>query len=148
MACRLFGTKLLSKTTLECYQMDPQEQTSAKFDQNTQLFFHGNASAYIVCEMAAILSKGRWVNPIPIRRDIHITTDGDTNVSLSPLCVGSIQSIPIVSTQEMICYYKGYVDIVSKGHWDISSFSQISWCNHILFTVLAYIYMSKLNMSS
>ena len=31
-------------------------------NQNTQLFIHKNASEYIVCEMAAILSRGRLVN--------------------------------------------------------------------------------------
>ena len=30
-------------------------------NQNTKLFIHENASENIVCEMAAILSKGRWV---------------------------------------------------------------------------------------
>ena len=32
------------------------------FNQNTKLFIHANASEYIVFEMAAILSRGRWVN--------------------------------------------------------------------------------------
>ena len=33
------------------------------FNQNTQLIIHENASENIVCEMVAILSRGRWVNP-------------------------------------------------------------------------------------
>ena len=32
------------------------------FNQNTKLFIHENASENIVCEMASILSKERWVN--------------------------------------------------------------------------------------
>ena len=32
------------------------------FNQNTKLFIEENASHNIVCEMATILSKGRWVN--------------------------------------------------------------------------------------
>ena len=32
------------------------------FNQNTKLFFHEIASKYIVCQMEAILSWGRWVN--------------------------------------------------------------------------------------
>ena len=32
------------------------------FNQNTKLFIQENASESIVCEMVAILSKGRWVN--------------------------------------------------------------------------------------
>ena len=31
------------------------------FNQNTKLFIHKNAFQNIVCQMAAILSKGRWV---------------------------------------------------------------------------------------
>ena len=31
-------------------------------NQNTNIFIHKNASEKIVCETAAILSKGRWVN--------------------------------------------------------------------------------------
>ena len=34
------------------------------FNQNTKLFIRENESENIVCEMAAILSKGRWVNTI------------------------------------------------------------------------------------
>ena len=33
-------------------------------NQNTKLFIHENASENIVCEMAAILSRGRWVNSL------------------------------------------------------------------------------------
>ena len=32
------------------------------FSKKTKLFIHENASEIIVCEMAAILSRGRWVN--------------------------------------------------------------------------------------
>ena len=62
MACRLFGAKTLSEPVL-CYcQLDPKEQPSVKFNQNTKLFILKNASDNIACEKAAILSKGRWVN--------------------------------------------------------------------------------------
>ena len=51
MACRLFGTKPLSKPVLGYYQ-------------NTKLFIHENAPENIICKMAAILSKAdeyfRW----------------------------------------------------------------------------------------
>ena len=63
MACRLFGAKPLSKPMLGYCQLDPQENFS-NFNQNTTLFIHENASENIVCEMAAILSRGRWVNMI------------------------------------------------------------------------------------
>ena len=33
------------------------------FNQNTKLCIHKTASEYIICEMATILTRGRWVNP-------------------------------------------------------------------------------------
>ena len=58
MACRLFGAKPLSKPMLDYCQLDPQEQTSMTFWSKYKLFIHENASENIVCEMAAILSRG------------------------------------------------------------------------------------------
>ena len=34
------------------------------FYQNTKLFIHENASENIICEMEAILSRGRWVKQV------------------------------------------------------------------------------------
>ena len=34
------------------------------YNKNTNIFIQENASEYIACEMAAILSMGRWVNDI------------------------------------------------------------------------------------
>ena len=50
----LFGAKPLSKPMVGYFQMYPSEQMY----QNTKLFIHENASKTIVCEMAAIFSKG------------------------------------------------------------------------------------------
>ena len=61
MACRLFGAKPLFKPMLSYCQLDPKEQTSLIFNRNTNLFINQNASENIVCEMATILSRGRWV---------------------------------------------------------------------------------------
>ena len=58
-ACRLFSAKPLSKTMLVYCKSNPWE---LNFNQNTKLFIHKNASEKIVCEMAAISSRGRWVN--------------------------------------------------------------------------------------
>ena len=60
MACCLFGAKPLFKPTLGYCQLDHKGQTSGQFE-NTKLFIHENAFENIVCEMAAILSRGRWV---------------------------------------------------------------------------------------
>ena len=62
MACHLFGATSLSKPMLGYCQLDSQEQTSVKFYQNTKLFIHKKAYENIVCEMAAILFRARWVN--------------------------------------------------------------------------------------
>ena len=53
MACRLFGAKPLPKPMLTFCQLDSKEQTS-----NTKLFIHENAFENVVCEIAAILSRG------------------------------------------------------------------------------------------
>ena len=37
------------------------------FNQNTKLFIHKNASETIVCEMAAMSSRGRWVKEFCIQ---------------------------------------------------------------------------------
>ena len=69
MVCRLFGTKPLSGQKF-CYsqELSPgplvyRNKLQWNFNQNRKLFIHGNASEYIVCEMAAILSRGGgWAN--------------------------------------------------------------------------------------
>ena len=61
MVCRLFGTKPLSGQTFRYSQeLSPGHRNKLQwnFYQNRKLFIHGNASWYIVCEMAAILSRG------------------------------------------------------------------------------------------
>ena len=64
MACRLFGAKPLSKPMLDYRQLDPWDKIQWNFNQTTKISIHENASDNIVCEMAAILSWGRWVNII------------------------------------------------------------------------------------
>ena len=49
-----------SSTSGYC-QLDPKGQNSVKFQSRHKIFIHENASENIVCEMAAILSIGRWV---------------------------------------------------------------------------------------
>ena len=57
----IFGAKPLPESMLTC-QLDPYEQTSVNLNRNSKLFVHENASQNIVCELAATLSKGQWVN--------------------------------------------------------------------------------------
>ena len=64
MVCRLFGTKPLSGQTFRySEELSPgplvyRNTLQWNFNQNRKLFIHGNASEFIVCELAAILSRG------------------------------------------------------------------------------------------
>ena len=61
MACRLFDAKPLSKPMLGYGQLDPYEQTSVKFQSKYKTFHSWNASEYIICKIAAILSiRCQW----------------------------------------------------------------------------------------
>ena len=44
-----------------CY-LDPQEQTSVKFEKNSNIFIHENVFECDVCKMAANLSRPQCVN--------------------------------------------------------------------------------------
>ena len=58
MACRLFGTKPLSKSVLSFSKGHLRTNFSEGLNQNTKFVIHENASENIVCEMAAILPRG------------------------------------------------------------------------------------------
>ena len=63
MAWRLFGAKPLSKPMLVYYQLDHKELTLVNFfSQISNFFIQENSFKNVVCEMAAFLSRGRWVN--------------------------------------------------------------------------------------
>ena len=40
---------------------------------NTKIFIHENASENVICEMAAILFRGRWVNIVFVATYINVT---------------------------------------------------------------------------
>ena len=61
MACRLDGAKPLSEPMLGYCQMNPKEQISVKLKKNSEFFIQENAFENVVCEMATILCRGRWV---------------------------------------------------------------------------------------
>ena len=63
MACHLFSAKPFSKPILDYGQLDPKEQTSVKFSSKYKTFhsIQESATENIFCEMAVILSRGRWV---------------------------------------------------------------------------------------
>ena len=58
MACRLFATKPLPEVMLAYWQPDSWEHTAVKFVSKYKLFFHENAYGNVVCENAAIFSRG------------------------------------------------------------------------------------------
>ena len=62
MAWCLFGAKQLSKPVLGNCPLDPKQQPSVNFNQITKRFSHENAFENVVCEMVAILLRGRSVN--------------------------------------------------------------------------------------
>ena len=63
MACRLFGTNYLNQCWV-IVNWTIKDKLQWNFNRNTKLFIHENASENIVCEMAAILSMGRWCKPL------------------------------------------------------------------------------------
>ena len=63
MACRLFGAKPLSKPMLGYCQLDHWEQTSVKFLSKYKTFHSWKSVWKYHLQMAAMLSRGRWVNP-------------------------------------------------------------------------------------
>ena len=72
MTWRLFGAKPLSEPVIGYCQLDPKEQTW-NFNQNIKLFIHENKSENVVCEMAAILSRGRLVNRALVPPTLSLT---------------------------------------------------------------------------
>ena len=61
MACRLFGTKPLSKPMLEYCHLDPRNKLHWNPKKNSNIFIQENAFESIVCEMTAILSRPQYV---------------------------------------------------------------------------------------
>ena len=95
MACRLFSAKSLSKPLLfYFFNQTLRYKFQWKSDQNTNLFIHEIASENIFCEMAAILSRGRWVKPSiwPLVRD-HLAVRPP---SWEVVFAGRFHCIPVV----------------------------------------------------
>ena len=61
MACRLVGTKLLSEPCWNIVNWTLVNKLQWNSNRNTKFFIHGNEFENVVCEIAAILSRGRWV---------------------------------------------------------------------------------------
>ena len=64
MTCRLDGAKPLSEPMLRLCQLDPKEHDLRPYFndilfQNSNIFIPENVFEHVVCEMAAILSRGQ-----------------------------------------------------------------------------------------
>ena len=62
MACRLIGANHYLNQCWEIVNWTLKNKIHWNLNSNTNIFIHENAFENIVCEIAAILSKGRWVN--------------------------------------------------------------------------------------
>ena len=63
------------------------------FNKNTKLFFNENASENIVCEMAVILSRGRWVNEVIVSNFLWLSQS--TILSMHSLFIWHYSKWPI-----------------------------------------------------
>ena len=63
MVCRLFGAKQLPEPKILNYcQLNPEEQTSVKFESKYKTCHARKCIENIICDRAAILSRGRICN--------------------------------------------------------------------------------------
>ena len=93
MVCRLFGTKPLSEQTFRYSQeLSPgplvyRNKLKWNLNQNRKLFIHGNASEYIVCEMAAILFLSRGGGVGLTERELSMLSDLTIEMHLQYSCL-------------------------------------------------------------
>ena len=91
------GETDMSSAITEKALLDDKEQISMKFESKCNFFIHENAFENVVCEMAAILSRGRWVNI-----DDSIVLSVDRKNSIMP-SMGKCIEISIHSSGNIIC---------------------------------------------
>ena len=105
-------------TNAGSFSVGPIETDSGEnFNQNVIFFIHENASENIVCEMAAILSTGRWVNHIKYTSDSLCRPLWD-KLSWNQCCINAV-------FQYSICILK-----IANNNWkyDTCSETHISEC--------------------
>ena len=113
MACRLFGAKPLSKPMLGYWFF--RNKLQYNFNEKTNIFIQENASENIVCEMAAILPRERWVNSRPKLRVVIMPT-------LSSQLAHRLQQrqppIPPVTTDfSLMVFFQHWLMICVFKHW-------------------------------
>ena len=102
MACRLDSAKPLSEPMLSYCQLHPKEHISMKFYFNSNIFIQENVSDHVVCEMAVIWPRGRWVNCLAWTSEMSTSGTHATALDfISEWCTmywitGSLHTIPTV----------------------------------------------------
>ena len=99
MACCLFGTKPLSEPMLYYCQLQWNH------NQNTKLFIQKNACKNIVCETAAILFNGIWVNDNTQEAGSCVFSFIDTRVLPKDYYMVSLWQVPGWFNQYLQCYW-------------------------------------------
>ena len=61
MDCHLFGTKHYLNQCCVIVNWTLRNKPLWNFNQNTNFFIHENTSENIICKMATILCRGRWI---------------------------------------------------------------------------------------
>ena len=154
MACRLFGAKPLSKITLDYFNRTLRNKLQWNFTQNKKLFIDENASENIVCKMAAILSRGRWVNTLrPEQNGIRFVDDIFYHVLMKQnYCILIQVSLDCyiyfkTANKIILCDY----DSVNCTIWLVCLFSLIQETNMLslilLHIIVFYIWQPKLTSS-
>ena len=127
MACRLVGAKPLSETILEYSQLDLYEQTSVKFNQNSNVFIQGNALENVDCEVAFILSRPQCDNGDSMYLILstnlsdqlmlrHITKHRHTDPVIVAFCAGHAYNTVSPPAWDWISFHRTAVLIVVSYH--------------------------------
>ena len=94
-------------TWTNVYLLTVRNKLQWNLNQNKKLFIHEHASEPIVCEMAAILSRGRWVICLPVC-----------------LSLGHINPATITWTTILLPYLKSQV---IASHWILATCGIRNW---------------------
>ena len=117
MACRLIGAKPLSKPMLGYWTLRNKPQWN--FNQNTKLFIHKNAFEITIWELAAMLSRGRWVNILRLEQNgQHSTEDIFNAFSWMKIIVFWLKLHQPPLDMNMIFYYSWTVVTPAKYESD------------------------------
>ena len=124
MACHLFAPSHYLRQCWVIVNCILRTKVQWNFNQNTKLFSHENASENIVCKMATILSRGRWVSMVAYSdtrpsADTALTTKWTTSFR----SFSSIKWFWIISADQ-----KAFLKWLPKTH-NILWHSECSYCH-------------------